>query len=374
MGLCLSRPADGWAEEGRAGRNPHFVKSFRDPYNLAFDPTGAGMEAASEEALTILLVGAADSGKSTLFKQLQGLYGTGDVFNAQTLLPYKYMVYLETLISMKTLILESSKLGKTLPAAHWKKLSSDAVEAVEGTDDLSSLSPELARHMKRLWADSGIKQTFELRSKFQLNDECSWFFNRLDEMVKPDYVPSFEDVLRLGSRTKGFPETVIRVNKQMFRLLDVGGSRNERRKWYHRFESARVILFVAAINEFDQNLKEDPSVNRLEEALALWSQICNSRWFAHKTIILFLNKKDLFRDKVSKSADFAKQFPEYKGSPHDYNAALQFMRSMFEEQNEHPTKTIFTHVTSAIDAGDVQANFEMVKTVVLSQSVNTLRV
>jgi guanine nucleotide-binding protein subunit alpha len=42
-------------------------------------------------------------------------------------------------------------------------------------------------------------------------------------------------------------------------------------------------------------LYEDESINRMQEALALFDSICNSRWFTRTSIILFLNKIDLVR-------------------------------------------------------------------------------
>lgn len=39
-----------------------------------------------------------------------------------------------------------------------------------------------------------------------------------------------------------------------------------------------AIVFVAALSEFDQNLYEDESQNRLEEAHDLFKQIVNSKW------------------------------------------------------------------------------------------------
>jgi hypothetical protein len=47
--------------------------------------------------------------------------------------------------------------------------------------------------------------------------------------------------------------------------LDVGGQRNERRKWIHCFDSVTALIFVAAISEYDQVLYEDEKKNRLIE-------------------------------------------------------------------------------------------------------------
>ena len=81
--------------------------------------------------------------------------------------------------------------------------------------------------------------------------------------------------------------------------FDVGGQRNERRKWIHCFDNVDSVVFVASLSEFDQNLYEDETKNRLDEALELFAQIVNSKWFKECSIILFLNKKDLFEKKVS---------------------------------------------------------------------------
>ena len=37
-----------------------------------------------------------------------------------------------------------------------------------------------------------------------------------------------------------------------FRMIDVGGQRSERRKWIHAFEGVKAVIFLTAINEYDQ--------------------------------------------------------------------------------------------------------------------------
>jgi len=40
-------------------------------------------------------------------------------------------------------------------------------------------------------------------------------------------------------------------------VFDVGGQRSERRKWIHFFDDVNAIIFVAAISEYDQKIRED---------------------------------------------------------------------------------------------------------------------
>lgn len=39
-------------------------------------------------------------------------------------------------------------------------------------------------------------------------------------------------------------------------MVDVGGQRTERRKWIHCFEKIDPVIFLAALNEYDQVLAE----------------------------------------------------------------------------------------------------------------------
>jgi G-protein alpha subunit len=53
----------------------------------------------------------------------------------------------------------------------------------------------------------------------------------------------------------------------------------------------------------------------MQESLKLFDSICNNKWFTDTSIILFLNKKDLFEEKIRKSplticfADYTGEYP-----------------------------------------------------------------
>ncbi len=46
----------------------------------------------------------------------------------------------------------------------------------------------------------------------------------------------------------------------MYRMVDVGGQRSERRKWIHCFENVTSVMFLVAISEYDQVLYESDEV------------------------------------------------------------------------------------------------------------------
>lgn len=61
-------------------------------------------------------------------------------------------------------------------------------------------------------------------------------------------------------------------------MFDVGGQRDERRKWIQCFNDVTAIIFVTACSSYNMVLREDPTQNRLRESLDLFKSIWNNRW------------------------------------------------------------------------------------------------
>merc|ERR1711871_1938778 len=127
----------------------------------------------------------------------------------------------------------------------------------------------------------------------------SYFFENIDRISAADYEAKDQDYLRTRVRTTGVVTSAYKIKSVNFEFYDVGGQRNERRKWIHFFDDVTAVMYVAAISEYDQTLFEDQNTNRMLEALDLWSQVCELEVFEDSAMILFLNKKDLFLEKIA---------------------------------------------------------------------------
>jgi guanine nucleotide-binding protein G(i) subunit alpha len=178
------------------------------------------------------------------------------------------------------------------------------------------------------------------------------YFDNIDRIAQPDYMPNDQDVLRSRVKTTGITETTFIIGDLTYRMFDVGGQRSERKKWIHCFENVTTILFLVAISEYDQLLFEDETVNRMQEALTLFDSICNSRWFIKTSIILFLNKIDRFKEKLPVSP-MKNYFPDYEGGD-DYALACDYILNRFVSLNQHETKQIYTHFTCATDTTQIR--------------------
>jgi hypothetical protein len=165
------------------------------------------------------------------------------------------------------------------------------------------LTAEMAGLVKTLWTDKGIRKwrarcivymwrlvdlcrigvcwltedVYGMRSQFQLADSAKYYLDKVDTIAADDYLPSeqvtthlawtdtagitewcpsikiccwmnaWQDVLRSRVRTTGIVENEFEIDKNKFKMYDVGGQRNERKKWIHCFENVTAVIFVAAI-------------------------------------------------------------------------------------------------------------------------------
>jgi GTPase SAR1 family protein len=308
----------------------------------------------------LLLLGAGESGKSTLFKQMISIYGKG--FPESERAGYTNIIYNNIITSMKTLAKQSHQHG---PVSKDNERSRNIIDDLKGDEEINQ---ELGQHIANLWADEGIQATYAARTQFQLTDSAKYFFDKIKEVSQHGYLPSQQDVLRSRVRTTGIVENEFEIDSNKFKMFDVGGQRNERKKWIHCFEGVTAVLFVAAISEYDQVLYEDENTNRMVEALNLFEEICNSRWFHRTSMILFLNKRDLFGEKITK-VPLTVCFPDYDGE-NTYDAGAEFLKNQFEAKNHNDEKVVYTHITCATDTDNIAAVFNAVKDIIIRQSLN----
>lgn len=266
--------------------------------------------------------------------------------------------------AMKSMASAFDKLSMAIPSDLQPDIEEFLPQAAE-----ERLNPALGELVAKMWSHPTMKEVFSHRSEFQLNDSAEFYFENIARLAADDYLPTVDDVLRSRVRTTGIVQSEFQINGLNFCMFDVGGQRNERRKWIHCFDNVDCVVFVASLSEFDQHLYEDETKNRLEEALELFAQISNSKWFASTALILFLNKKDLFEKKLTekKFCDFVK---EYSG-PNDMTSCSDFVKKMFVARCKNKQKQIYSHVTTAIDTSNVKFVFKAVVAMILENNLKS---
>jgi len=313
---------------------------------------------ASKE-VKLLLLGAGESGKSTIVKQMKIIHLQG--YKENECAAFKEIIYSNTIQSMKVLIAATSKLNISIVKDE-NKQRAHRIEELSPNGDVWNTS--IGEDIDNLWHDDGIQATFKRANEFQLNDSASYYFNEIERINNNEYLPTQQDVLRSRVRTTGIVETKFSYSDMKFKMFDVGGQRNERKKWIHCFQGVTAVIFCVGLSEYDQKLFEDNTQNRMVESMLLFDEICNSRWFVDTDIILFLNKTDIFKEKLKKK-DLSVCFPDYKGGQ-NYDNACKFVLEKFLSLNKDPNKKlVYSHYTCATDTENIRVVFNIVCDIIL---------
>lgn len=308
--------------------------------------------------LTLLLLGTGDSGKSTVAKQMKMIYMDG--FSEKERIEFKPAIFSNVVNSMKNLL-------KAANFFQYEVKAQDAKAAIEACKEPWNFSSKEAKAVEELWKDEAIQSAFKRRNEFQLNDSAQYYFQKIEEIGKPDYIPNVQDILRSRIPTTGVVETDFNIEKIPCKMIDVGGQRNERRKWIHLFQGVTAIIFCVALSEYDMRLFEDDSVNRMHESIDVFkNMIIESPWFKKTPIIIFFNKLDIFKEKIQ-NTDLSVCFPEYEGGK-DWEKASQFIKKKFlacvDKQKE---KQVYCHFTTATDTSNIEFVFNACKDVLLQK-------
>eukprot|EP00301_Raphidiophrys_heterophryoidea_P004243 c11857_g1_i1.p1 GENE.c11857_g1_i1~~c11857_g1_i1.p1 ORF type:complete len:236 (+),score=67.81 c11857_g1_i1:714-1421(+) len=221
----------------------------------------------------------------------------------------------------------------------------------------------------QIWSHKATKQIFADRDYHRLHiiDSINIFMENIERIGHETYVATNDDIVLSRVRTTTIAEMDFYLNRVQFKIIDVGGQRSERRKWMPLFQGVDAVIFVVAINEYDQVLREDSRRNRLVESVELFDAVCNSQWLCSTPVILFLNKRDLFADKIRR-VDLVNTFPDYKGG-RSFDRGCRYIMKKFISSCQ-PGRNLFIHITCATDRSNIEFVFEAVKESVLSQNVN----
>jgi GTPase SAR1 family protein len=214
-----------------------------------------------------------------------------------------------------------------------------------------------------------MKDVWMNRAKANINDSHKDFLEDLTRIGSPSYIPSEADILISRVRTTQVTVERYLIEGIEFEVYDVGGQRSERRKWVDCFDRVDAVIFVAALSEYDQNCAEARRQNRMIEALNLFESVVKNAHFADTSIMLFLNKKDIFAEKIMHSniADSA-HFSDYTGPPEDFDHGVLYFIKRFEEHLEQDEfSDSFIHVTNATDTTNMEFVLDSSRTIIMAE-------
>ncbi|XP_055382519.1 guanine nucleotide-binding protein G(f) subunit alpha isoform X1 [Condylostylus longicornis] len=272
-----------------------------------------------QNAIKILLLGTAESGKTTIIKQMKILHinGFSDEERREKISEIRWNIF----EAIYVLVQQMNLLNLDFESNSCKK-SANYIIALGDKPDIEVFSnAEYKDHIINLWNNQNVRNFFKYRSnELHLSDSAKYFFDNFERISSQSYTPSTDDILHSRKVTTGIHQIKFKVKipkgmgggYQEFRMFDVGGQRDQRNKWIQVFEGIQAVLFLISCGDFDQVLREDSKQNRLVEALTLFDRVWHNRFLSTAGVIVFLNKQDVMERKIRAGKRIGDYFPEYE--------------------------------------------------------------
>jgi len=146
----------------------------------------AAMSARNKKKL--MLLGAGESGKSTIFKAVKVLYSGG--YSPDERAQFTWIIHRNVIDGVQAILQGAQDMGH---------------EVAEENEDLAertllyegdNLNADLAADVAALWADPAVKRTFDERDAVQkqtmlhINDSAGYFLDDAARFAQPSYVPT----------------------------------------------------------------------------------------------------------------------------------------------------------------------------------------
>ncbi|CAH0018994.1 unnamed protein product [Clonostachys rhizophaga] len=233
----------------------------------------------------ILILGASQSGKTTLLKRIQ-------YFLDEEPTKEERAVWADTIrahvIHETLMALDFMKEDGTL--LQYPDINKPHIATLRNNERCELRNVEAA--IFSLWKDKVFLEGFHWSYRTQPAN-IKQLADRISSLADS---ATTQDILQVFVRTTGVHEISMYYNYRSFQICDVGGNRSQRRKWIHAFPNASVIIFTADATSYSKVLCEDEDVVRVAEELTLFGSIAEDRRFANNRLVLMLTHMDHLTD------------------------------------------------------------------------------
>ncbi|KAJ7101459.1 guanine nucleotide binding protein, alpha subunit [Mycena belliarum] len=239
------------------------------------------------------------------------------------------------------------------PGGAWKVLLAESDAAKHTADVAAALCDEV----ETLWGDAAVRELLQKRD-ISLRDAGGYFLDDIARVTDPGYVPTDADILRARIKTLGVEEHFFEKEGapgtrgvKDFWIYDVPGSRGSRAVWISFFDQVQAIVFLTPLS-FYEVLEEDTRVNRLEDSVVLWKEVCANALLAHVQIILFFNKMDILKAKLRAGLIVKEYVPSFGDRENSYAGATAYFKEKFRAYHKRTSpkpRSFFYYETTAVD-------------------------
>jgi guanine nucleotide-binding protein G(i) subunit alpha len=183
-------------------------------------------------------------------------------YSKDDLSTYKEIIHSNILQNINLIVHKMKSLGVKLENQQNQEFF-DLIENLSPEDYLVAntlYNREMATKISTLTSDKNFQNVFRQNCNHICTEGLEYILKHLYRMSDQNFVPSQTDIMVSRIKTTGIVESVHQQNFERFglskddlniiRLVDVGGARNERKKWIYCFNNVSMIFFCASLLDF----------------------------------------------------------------------------------------------------------------------------
>lgn len=300
--------------------------------------------------MTLFILGCAESGKTTLWRNLQ-LVGDDSVGEDKKY--FQKIIYGNTINSINRLLEVAEK--------HDFKITDDNKERQERLKETSASMGEfklprfplrLVFDLKCLWEDEAIQKAHQItldNPEYHIPGRLQYYMNNIFRILSPDFRPDNADILSIYD-----PSDTCRTSEIFYRKVRISAfcfpaGVSEDKKWEVLGEiPPDVIIYTINLNDYDQFYANNKTQNKLLHSINVLSDLLTTKSFktCHSATV-FLNCVDLFKDKAAKK-DLKCCFPDYSDGL-EPEKALAYVHKFLTEKVSGKEKPVVVKLATAIE-------------------------
>ena len=327
--LSFGAPTEETAETQVVGY--HNIGQNQTRQNLDWPLPKAMIAARRQPEVKALILGARESGKTTLLKSMR-LYCQKNYTRDEREF-FREIIFSNVTQGMRAILMTMKSLrlrfGDENLETHARNILGQPEEI-----ERKVLSADVATAIKALWADKGVQEAYKRCTELSLHIAAQYYADQIDRLANEWYIPTDQDILLSRLQTIGINETILSgSNGAIWHVFDFGGVSSQRKVWAPCFENVSLVLFTVNISEYDNVYSGYEGLSRMQESLTLWDFIVNGEWSQNTHFVLLFTKMDKFRSMVP-VLPLQQFFPDYEGGSSP-EAAKDYIKERFVSLNSH---------------------------------------
>jgi hypothetical protein len=150
----------------------------------------------------------------------------------------------------------------------------------------------------------------------------------------------------------------------------MGCQRGERKKCINIFPKTDILFYFVALSDYNKLEYSDDVTPRFNESLGFFKELINNEYFKKSTVVLILNKLDIYTRKINKTPLNHYYFQnEVQFIDIEKNRGIELIKNMFLRENQNKNRKIIVEILNSVDISNNQFDYKLIINKILDKII-----